>query len=1185
VADDLIAGLVIQVGADLSELEAEIASAQASLLNLAASVDDLGGKSAEAGSQFAGLQDALGETTAKTAETEEASVGLGTALGELAGEGVGNLTEKLLELGAALGISFGMFELAKGAIEVYANIQRATESLTALTGSAQTATDTLERLRALALDNAISFEALVTANQRMVAFGFSASQIPGALQAVIDASRAAHVEFEAAANALDRIALSGMASGRILATLGLSVQDLAAAMGLVAGTAVATITSTFRALDVSDRLAVITDALQKYKGLGEATANDLIGSWTNLKNQINFALDEMGKALAPLSSEFMSAFADAVPSLKAFAEALVPALSGLKDIGVAAGNLLGPITQLMSMFLSGGNLIAIGTAFGFVGATLAALTETAFRSVLLIRDIPMALIPLSGGLEKMLADFKAGAQDMQQVWVDNFKTIAQQGDEARTKFDALTTSTDKLKTSTEAVHAAIALLPATFTDASDTFKRLYADYESGTGDSLALANAQKVLETAYDELNPKQKELAGGFKDMPEAIRGSTEAQKVYLEAIKSTNDGTAEYNLELRANAENVGTQVALLIHQAAALQDSARALDSAGISSDDLNIRLQDTNSLLIDMTANWRDNVTRVLGDFDDKLQSVNHGTIQWAKSLDALEKATGTGTSSTGVTKAMKDLALTIPDARKEGGQFFDTIQLHLPDLSELEEHLRKDNIALEDLRQKSDAAGASTASHIQYIRGQITALQDSIPWLQATGQNTADVRQKIEDLTLSLQTNYDKWYSVGRQINQVITNDLTRALTDVIFQVGNIADAFKRMGESIVSIILNRIIIDALHPLLKELDGVIAKVGDALSGLLGIGTKGAGGVLGTTVGSAGGAAGTIGNGIDLGQGSGSAGGGAAGAASAIVGSAVTSIVTAISSAIGALAGVGSFITSLETNSKLATIEGETRFTMIYTETILELHQETNRVLYAIHSALIDYVSAHIDFVLTELQAFHKDMLGGVTPSGASSDLHLDLIAIESTLSTDMWGTLKDISHWLDVINGEFVSFAVQLLSGIKGGTLGGSGTGTGTTGAGPNASPGGPAVVAHDAAWVAANLTAMYAYIDSVTKPAQEAMKQLADITSSANVARISSLGVDSPGLQAMFQGYTSRLQDLLKTPGLTPDMKAAIQRELSDLISGFFGGTAPHQTINLTVDGQTLATAVVSYLEGSGTKT
>ena len=243
-----------------------------------------------------------------------------------------------LELGGIVVGVEAVKELGEEALTAYASVQQATIAITQMTGSAQEATGIIEGLKDVAMSDALSFPNLVTAEQRMIAFGFSIQQIPGALQSAADAAAASGNSFDTVTNSVNRMALSGTLAARQLSTIGLTMDDVAAA----AGTDSANIAAAFKAMDPTERLETIDAALDKFSGAAQAMATSVAGEWQNLKTQADFAFEDIGAALAPIANVILPAAAEAV---KGFASVWQSSMEVVSTVGTAIGSVAGAIND------------------------------------------------------------------------------------------------------------------------------------------------------------------------------------------------------------------------------------------------------------------------------------------------------------------------------------------------------------------------------------------------------------------------------------------------------------------------------------------------------------------------------------------------------------------------------------------------------------------------------------------------------------------------------------------------------------------------------------------------------------------------------------------------------------------------------------------------------------------------
>jgi hypothetical protein len=226
---------------------------------------------------------------------EAQQVGQSASTADIGGSGL--LTTLLGFAGITVGLD-ALKTFAVDALEAFAAVEKATIAITALSGSVGAAEAAISGLKDLAIQDALSFPSLLTAEQRMLAFGFSADKIGGALRSVADTSAATGRSFDAVSASFERITESGVVQSRALIQLGINMKDLSVAMGVTEGEA----KKAFAALDQSERIRVLEDATSKFGGTAEKVAGSLAGKWQNLSTQMTFTMEQAGQTLAPVAA-------------------------------------------------------------------------------------------------------------------------------------------------------------------------------------------------------------------------------------------------------------------------------------------------------------------------------------------------------------------------------------------------------------------------------------------------------------------------------------------------------------------------------------------------------------------------------------------------------------------------------------------------------------------------------------------------------------------------------------------------------------------------------------------------------------------------------------------------------------------------------------------------------------------
>src|ERR1035437_7160363 len=253
----------------------------------------------------------------------------------------GDLVKTLLEI-AGVAVSIGAIKaMLADMVEDFAKVERAQEAFSMIRGSAEAGAIAIERLKEMAQELALPFDALVPIAQRMSAMGLTAQQVETALRAAADASRYSGVVFETVSAGMLRMGEAGMVSGRFLIQLGINMTDLASVMGVKSDE----VQKSFRALTETSRFEFLEEALAKTRGAAEKTAGDTAGSMTRMANDWKFGLEEMGKslsvfvvALEGFSAKLTNIFADIIvhwDMIPAHASAVGAILKGVFDRNAA----------------------------------------------------------------------------------------------------------------------------------------------------------------------------------------------------------------------------------------------------------------------------------------------------------------------------------------------------------------------------------------------------------------------------------------------------------------------------------------------------------------------------------------------------------------------------------------------------------------------------------------------------------------------------------------------------------------------------------------------------------------------------------------------------------------------------------------------------------------------------------
>lgn len=485
------------------------------------------------------------------------------------GESAKGVLETLTEVAALAGVSVGLGEIAKEAIEAYSAVQLATVSLTALTGSASAATETIEGLKTIAQSDAISFPSLVQAQQRMAAFGFTAEESRGSLQAVADSAAATGNNFDAVANSFGRIVESGTASSRTLVQLGLSMGDLARAMGVSEDQA----KKTFAALDQEDRITVLQDALEKFSGVAAAAADTVSGHWTQFQNALDFAFEDVGSIVAPALIQLLDGLQSVIPVATQFVQlfggpavqhmtALVGAMGELKDASVA-----------LSASLS--NLVGLSPHWDLFNKSFESFASDVVNNLTHFRDLTQVLTVMAGAMD-VVSGRSASMDEAAKKVAASVTNAARASTEAAIGLDDLAAKAKNA--ADEHLRAAIAALNTgeAISNASHAFKderqaidesaKAMKAFSEASLDDASIAQLEKLqaqLEKArQDVLNTGEANGKLGF---------TFNALGTDIEVVQARVIALASYLADLDAP---LGTSAALTNQQAKAFDAMAKTI-----------------------------------------------------------------------------------------------------------------------------------------------------------------------------------------------------------------------------------------------------------------------------------------------------------------------------------------------------------------------------------------------------------------------------------------------------------------------------------------------------------------------------------------------------------------------------------------------------------------------------------
>ena len=466
-ADDAASGVGSLEG-DTEGLSGDLSDTEGSAHDAAEGVEEFGESASEAGE-----------------ESEGAGEGVEEMLGELAAmAGVALTAEGALE---------AVKEVVTEAIAAFANVQVATVALTALTGSANEAHEVIESLESLAQQDSLSFPSLVTAAQRMEAFGVSTDDIVPALNAAGNASYATGNDFDTVAQRMGTMALSGTVATRSLAALGISLSQVGDALGVSADEA----TKAFKALgDPDERIQALITAMGNVPPVAQQMSTTVTGAFVDLQNQADFTFDAIGAVLAPAATA-MEEYATGV------LKDVQNTIEAFGQLGTAVGQALSEVLQ------------ALGVSSGQIDALMSAAGASASASF---------TASFAGGFKALTAIIQ-GAVSLIQSGITEFENI-------------YTLLTGKSLTMASDIQSALDKANQASADYNTTLAATAIAANQAVTGSTAAGNAAEAAGNQHATAAPKIQGVAAAFQSVGQT---AAEASLIYGPTLDQLNAGVVK--------------------------------------------------------------------------------------------------------------------------------------------------------------------------------------------------------------------------------------------------------------------------------------------------------------------------------------------------------------------------------------------------------------------------------------------------------------------------------------------------------------------------------------------------------------------------------------------------------------------------------------------------------------------
>ena len=464
----------------------------------------------------------------------------------------------------------------------------------------------------------------------------------------------------------------------------------------------------------------------------------------------------------------------------------------------------------------------------------------------------------------------------------------------------------------------------------DAEQELQEAYAAATKDANGNIVASDAIKASEDGLAKTKVDLVAAEARLTQARKDATSSANTLAQITKDI-DAAEKSAIQTKRLLAPAQTDVN------AAVNDYMTALKSVSDASD-------IEAAAAVNLGNAWKTADPQKIADAEKNLRAAHEGVTVATTSLSAAQQVLTRDFSVT--SDALDELKRHTEDyTDAQNRMVVELSSLGVPSLEALTMAANKSRDAYNDL------VNSGVLNYTQALEASIKPQQDAINAATQMGQDTTDLRIKLDETTSALDRQSKGWYEVWVALNQVVTSDIDKTFGDILFNIGQVGTDLKKLGEDIVNTILNGIIKQALTPLIQEMDKLIVEGVQWLASLVGLVIPGLGGILGagpqvaaTTANTAAltantaalgalsasmggsavaGAAGDVGGAV---SGAGGAGGGIGGA----IGAGLAPIMGIITGAITAVTGVISVFQNMHQETSLNAIELNTRLTAIAME---------------------------------------------------------------------------------------------------------------------------------------------------------------------------------------------------------------------------------------------------------------
>lgn len=805
-ADDLFK-IQGTISADASDLDQALKTAESSVEQATSSIS-------------AGMDKA----TESTKQTTQAINDLAGGGGGGGTPGIRNLAEEFDNLGSSItgagraitalggllsGLSLGIIAVGKESLEAAGKFEQWDVAFTNLLHSGEAAKKMLSDLTDFALKTPFNIPGVVENAQKLMAFGFTAEQVIPMLRTLGDAAAGTGKGAEGLRSltlAMGEMNEKGVVSLRQLNMMAMqgvpAIELLANAYGV--STEEMTQAISKKLVPASEAIPIILEGInEKFGGMMDKQSETFLGMLSNLQDATTKTFKAIGDAMLPAAKDFEQFAFTSLNKAQELAEAFGKLPKPMQDVALAIGAIgaaAGPATLALGGFIWSIGQIVMGLE------KLGPVLPAAFTLTGALASIARA----AGIAGAAFGGWKLGE------WLDT---------------NLVRPSAEHLAT-IKALEDRLTALGIAFQQQKPSTDSAAAGYAGYLVAALQAAEAANKNAEATKNLNPHLKEHAdkvkavrdAGLDYLPIADQVTMAIANITGEVIHANNTfalALAVYN-KLAYGPGSVE-------EVAKAYEELNKAGRAAGMSQDEINASIGQFSPLAELMSKDIKDLNKDLRESQDDAAAFKALGESVADPFLESIAKLRAE------IAQHNTDLDAAIALYAYLAASGTASAQEIAASLKQVETAARTAGMSADDLTIALFNAQNAAAGLPPLTEEEIRALLHMDEVIQGVKTHGLDMAQQI-----------------GRSIER----DLSRALGDVIFQTGNIADAFKKLGRDVVDIVLNQIIKMALDPLLDKLSSILGSI----FGATGSAASAAGGVASSAGGAAGGAGGAVGGAV-------------------------------------------------------------------------------------------------------------------------------------------------------------------------------------------------------------------------------------------------------------------------------------------------------------------------------------